>query len=127
MQKASISNNLLTFNLYQSIFFSPYSIYNALASAYAGAGGDTTKQKANVIHFDLLDSSLHSLLQVLQKDIERSNSENTQLRLANALWGQKGWPFLPEFLNLIDTYYGDCFKELDFAQAPEVSCKVINR
>jgi serpin B len=134
MQKTSISNNLFTFDLYQSmkettgnIFFSPYSIYNALAIAYAGAKGDTARQIAKVLHFDLQDSSLHSSLQALQKDIERCNSENTQLRLSNALWGQKGWPFLPGFLNLIDTHYGDCFKKVDFAQAPIVSCKEINR
>jgi serpin B len=113
MRKAAISNNEFTFDIYQklksapgNIFYSPYSIYCALAMTYAGAGGATAREMAEVLHFDPADVSQHNAMHVLQREIERCNTDITQLHIANAIWAQKGW---------------------DFAQDPKASCREINQ
>jgi serpin B len=49
-----------------------------------------------------------------------------QLTIANSLWGQKGFGFLPEFLKLTKDNYGACLEEVDFAADTEGSRKIIN-
>jgi serpin B len=49
-----------------------------------------------------------------------------QLSVANALWGQKGFPWRPEFLDLQRTRFGAGFREADFADDPEAERKRIN-
>jgi serpin B len=46
--------------------------------------------------------------------------------LANAIWGQKGEPFLKEFLDLNKNYYGAGFSQLDFINETEKSRQIIN-
>jgi serpin B len=47
-------------------------------------------------------------------------------RLANALWGQKGYNFLPSFVQTIQTHYGAEARQLDFQQATEEARLTIN-
>jgi serpin B len=61
------------------------------------------------------------------KDLNaRGGKGKYELRVANALWGQKGYGFLKEFLNLIETDYGGCLNEVDFVTAVEPARKIIN-
>ena len=46
--------------------------------------------------------------------------------MANALWGQKGFDFLPDFLKLVKDNYGAGLSELDFVKDTEGSRKTIN-
>jgi serine protease inhibitor len=108
-------NNSFALNLYQkfsksqtgNFVYSPYSISCALAMTYAGAKGETAKQMADVLRFTLPDTSLPTAFRDLQQDMEqRDEAENkVQLDIANALWGQEGESFLPEYVQLINTYY----------------------
>jgi serpin B len=128
-------NNVFAFTLYQkikeasgNIFYSPYSISNTLAMTYAGAKGETAKQMAAVLHFNLPDNTLHSTLKTIQQDlVDRNNSKSSQISIANALWGQKGVNFLPEYLKQIKNNYGGAFKTLDFIKAAEPSRLEINK
>ena len=49
-----------------------------------------------------------------------------QLSVANALWGQKGYGFLPAFLKLVRSNYGAPLNEVDFVGATEAARKTIN-
>ena len=49
-----------------------------------------------------------------------------ELRVANALWGEKTYQFLPEFLNTLARNYGAGMRLVDFVNAPEESRKTIN-
>lgn len=128
-------SNIFVFSLYQkikdsnsNIFYSPYSISSAMAMTYAGARGDTAKQMAEALHFELPDNILHTAMYSLQQDLEkRNNNQTSQLSIANALWGQKGKHFLPEYVNQINSYYNGGFKTLDFIKATEQSRKEINQ
>ena len=82
---------------------------------YAGARGDTALQMADVLHFHLPQDDLHLALSDLMQDLGDSSEESGyQLSIANALWGQQGYPFLKEFLTLVRQSYGGGFYDVDF-------------
>jgi serpin B len=101
-----------------NLFFSPYSISSALAMTCAGAEGETQAQMAKVLHFPLPEAKLNLAFDSLRKLL--NDSENTpgfQLRVANRLWGQQGFHFLPDFLQVTKADYGAELGLLDFKQA----------
>lgn len=136
MKTQVAANTDFTFSLYsklkdeskaKNLFFSPYSISTALALVYGGAGGETKKQMAKVLHFTLSDEYLHPAFGALQKKlIQEDKSRGYQLLVANALWGQKGEPFLKEFLDLTQNCYGAAIRQLDFINETEPSRQIIN-
>jgi serpin B len=122
-----------------NLFFSPYSISTALAMTYAGARGQTDTEMANVLHFPTVPSAtvpadntfartqFHSLFGTIVKDLsDRGKKDKYELHVANALWGQKGYGFLEEFLQLIKANYDGQLNEVDFIQAAEAARKTIN-
>lgn len=109
-----------------NLFFSPYSISSALAMTYAGAEGQTKSQMADVLHFPKSDAELHSAFKSLRGILETTDGKSGfQLRVANRLWGQAGFKFLPEFLQVTKTNYGAEMGLLDFKQS-EVARQTIN-
>jgi len=127
-------NNAFAVDLYAklkdaegNLFFSPLSISTALAMTYAGARGDTAAQMAQVLHFDLPQDRLHSAQGALMAKLQAQKKDRGyQLSIANALWGQKGRQFLPEFLDLTKRHYGAGLREVDFART-ERARKTINK
>ncbi len=136
IKEAVAGNSNFAFDLYGklknnnpngNLFFSPYSISTALAMTYAGARGETEKQMAAALHFTLPGPRLYPAFGVLQKQlVQDDKSRGYQLLLANALWGQKGEPFLKEFLDLNQNYYGAGLALLDFVSETENSRQIIN-
>ncbi len=142
-------NNEFAFELYAklrnkegNLFFSPYSISTALALAYSGARGQTESQMAGVLHFPViakpgteLSSTLipdrqqfASAFAGIIKDLNsRGEKGGYELRVANALWGQKNYGFLEEYLKLVKTNYDGQLNEVDFIRATEAARKTINR
>lgn len=133
-------NSAFAFDLYQALreedgnlFYSPYSISLALAMTYAGARRETAQQMADTLHFILSQDRLHPAFNSL--DIELSqrgegakgkDGEGFRLNIVNAIWGQEGYKFLPEFLDLLAENYGAGLRPLDFVNAPEESRTTIN-
>ncbi len=110
-----------------NLFFSPYSISTALAMTWAGAWAETEKQMALVLHFTLPQEYLHQTFWRLQTQLNAPDRRRGyELTVANALWGQKGYGFLKEFLELIKTNYGGGLGEVDFVTAAESARKTIN-
>jgi serpin B len=110
-----------------NLFFSPYSLSTALAMTYAGARGNTEKQMATALHFTLPQQRLYPAFGSLQKQlVQEDKSRGYRLLLANALWLQKGEPFLKEFLDLAGYYYGAGLNQLDFFNETEKSRQIIN-
>ncbi len=116
-----------------NLFFSPYSISTALAMAYAGAKGQTQAQMADVLHFptgpnDVNATKFQSVFGQIIKDLNaRGAAGDYELAVANALWGQKGYSFLKEYLLLIETNYGGGLNEVDFVGAAEAARQTINK
>jgi len=124
-----------------NLFFSPYSISTALAMAHAGARNETESQMAGVLHFPVpvnrgTDSSSKSLPDKQQfassfgniiKDLNKRGQKGSYtLTVANALWGQKDYGFLEDFLELIQTSYDGRLNEVDFITATETARQTIN-
>lgn len=132
-------NTAFAFDLYRqlageegSLFFSPYSISQALAMTYAGARGETAKQMAAALHFDLEAAALHpafgGLAQSLTGRPPLAGFEDQPFRLnvANSLWGDQQTTFLPEFLALLQSDYGAGLQAVDFRGKPEAARQQIN-
>jgi len=115
-----------------NLFFSPYSISTALAMAYAGARGQTQLQMAQAMRFpavnnDVNEMRFHSAFgQIINSLNIRGAKGDYELTIANALWGQKGYSFLKEYLLLIETNYGGGLNQVDFMAAAEVARQKIN-
>ena len=111
----------------ENLFFSPYSISTALALAWSGARGETEKQMTEVLHFPLPQEQLHPAFGALETQLnEQSKEGHYQLNVANALWGQNGYCFLPEFLDTTNKYYGAGLRTVDFVTKTEDARKTIN-
>ena len=133
-------NSALAFDLYQALreeennlFYSPYSISLALAMTYAGARGETAQQMADTLHFVLSPDSLHPAFNSLDIELsqrgegaEGTDDEGFRLNIVNAIWGQDGYEFLSEFLDVLAENYGAGLRLLDFVNTPEESRLTIN-
>ncbi len=126
-------SNQFALDLYQrlrsqegNLFFSPSSISTALAMTYAGAAGDTEAEMAKTLHFQMPNERLHAGMKALQAFWRMpDNKQGIQLNLANRLWSQKRYEFLPEFLAVTRDQYGAELARLDFAQG-EAARQTIN-
>jgi serpin B len=110
-----------------NLFFSPYSISTCLAMTYAGARGDTETQMARVLHFSKGEPGLHSSFGKLQQQLdEAAKQKGIQLDIANALWTQKGEPFLPAFLEIARNDYQANLNQADFMSS-DASADAVRR
>ncbi len=108
-----------------NVFFSPTSISTALAMAYAGARGQTAEEMARALHFSLEGEALHHAVAGLARAIETERA-GVKVSIANALWGQQGYPFNDEYLALGSEHYGAALREVDFRGATEQARTTIN-
>jgi serine protease inhibitor len=196
---AATANNAFALDLYgqlareksgKSLFFSPYSISNALVIVTEGARGQTADEMGKVLRFPpvarntgaearslpwntelihtelaalnkrfdaanqpppkALMEKLASLRKALQKANEEAKSardykvareaqrlageinklqaqiERYELRVANALWGEKTYPFKKAYLSTINRHYGASAFPVDFRRDYEGARKQIN-
>ena len=127
------ANNQFAFDLYSELdkyedgnmFYSPYSISAALAMTYEGAEGQTAEEIKSVFHFPE-DNILRPNFAAIYNDINKGN-EDYELKTGNALWAQKDFPFLPEYMSRVENYYGGKATMLDFVEETEKSRQTINR
>ena len=114
----------------KNAFFSPYSISAALGMTFAGARGNTEKQMADVLHFELPQDRLHAAFGKLGEarawPAEDERAEPYKLVTANGLWKQKDTPFLGDFLALTKKNYAAELREVDFKTDLEASRVAIN-
>lgn len=126
-------NNAFAFDLYGEIaekeagnlFLSPFSISSALAMTYVGARGDTAAQMKRTLHFDSAAEDLNPGFSALMKRFNTSG-KSYQLSVANALWGQKGTEFYPEFVDITRKYHDAGFMEVDYTYRTEEARQTIN-
>ncbi|NTW38030.1 MAG: serpin family protein [Syntrophobacteraceae bacterium] len=135
MERAVDGNTAFALQLYRklgstedNLFLSPFSISTALAMTYAGARGNTAKEMAEALHFSLEGEELHSTFAALKRNLlELERKAGVRLKVANALWPQKGYPFLREYLGLVERYYGTTATPVDYARATEQARQTINQ
>jgi serine protease inhibitor len=134
-------NTAFAFDLYQTVrsstgnlVYSPYSVSLAFAMAYGGAHGETASQMASALHYTLPEEQFHPAFDALDLDLAQrpdqaagvDQKDRFELTIANAIWGQQDWPFLPEYLDLLALNYGAGVRLVDFENAPESARRQIN-
>ena len=133
-------NSEFAFDLYRilkeedgNLFYSPYSISLALAMTYGGARGVTAEEMADALHFGLPQGRLHPAFNSLDLELasrgegaEGKDDEGFRLNVVNAIWGQRDFPFLSAYLDLLAQNYGAGLRVLDFVTDPEQSRVTIN-
>jgi serpin B len=133
-------NTAFAFDLYQALkekdgnlFYSPHSISVALAMTYAGARGETADQMADTLKFLLEQERLHPAFNWLDVELasrgegaQGKDGEGFRLNIVNAIWGQKDYSFLAEFLDVLAENYGAGLRILDFMNETEKSRVTIN-
>jgi serpin B len=137
IQALADAHNAFALDLYQQLagegknmFYSPYSIYMALLMTYAGAAGDTASQMESTLHLPYPQEEVHAVMNALDQQLKANSMVDDKpaftLNIANQLWGQAGYAFLPEFLNTLSQNYNAGLKTVDFAADPEAARELIN-
>jgi len=134
VQSLVASNTTFALNLYSqlaatpgNLFFSPYSISTCLAMVYAGARGNTELQMSQVLGFGTNQQQFASTFGDLQRELETNQEPNViELNLANALWAQEGFPFLPAFLATATNQYQANINQADFLTEADAVTEEIN-
>ncbi|MBN1696733.1 MAG: hypothetical protein JW881_04405 [Spirochaetales bacterium] len=118
----------------ENIVFSPHSISVVMAMCCAGARGSTESQIANVMHFTLGRDRLHNAFNALDLELPKRISKTIDgepvdlcvVNTANSLWGQTGYPFLDDFLDILAVNYDAGMHAVDFLSDPELCRTAIN-
>lgn len=138
INELAAANTAFTVDLYSALpeegnlFFSPLSIYMALAMTSAGARGDTLAQMEEAMHFPFTQEQLHPAFHALMSALENrqylpdDRGEGFTLNLVNSIWAQKGYAFLADFLGVLKGSYDTGVRLADFAADPDAVRDAIN-
>jgi serpin B len=118
-----------------NIVFSPFSISLALSMTLAGAETATERAMMKALQYTLTEEQIHPGFNALllaieaseQKKPEESQGNEFQLNIANSIWGQSGYPFKSNFLDILARHYGAGMYNVDFLADPEAARELINQ
>ena len=131
------ADNRFAFALYRSLigqpenrnanlFFSPFSLSSAFAVVYEGAGGSTADEIRSGFSYPGKKDDLRQGFREIDALLNRPDAGYT-LATANALWAEKTYAFLPDYIQTVRKYYGADATGMDFPGDPEGSRATINR
>lgn len=107
-----------------NLFFSPFSVFVAVAMALPGARGETADCIAGPLRFPR-DPGAHRELGSLLARLAAQREGGHTLRIANSLWLRRDLRFLDEFVGLLREHYRAQPHQADFT-AVEEACAAIN-
>lgn len=109
-----------------NIFFSPYSISTCLGLVYAGAGGETALQMAGALDMSTNPAEIGPEFGALQAELNAQQGVNgISLSVANGLWAQTSFPFLPAFLDNTSNNYDATVQQVNFiTDAPQITGQI---
>ena len=110
----------------KNLFLSPFSIQVALAMCAVGARGGTRRVMAELIDAPENVEEQNRQYARLLKSIHVEGERPFQLVTANALWGQEGYHFNPEYKKAVTDFYDGAFNEVNFVALPDEAVKSIN-
>jgi serpin B len=126
-------------NAGKNMFFSPYSISSALAMTAEGARGKTAAEMGKVLRFPTAarrvgadaqlipwkTSVIHTGMGELNKRFNRPKKPY-ELKVANALWGERTFPFRQQFVQSLNGPYGAALMQANFIRNAEAERLRIN-
>lgn len=108
----------------KNVFISPSSVAAALEMTFNGASGKTKADMAKALQIDGLDlQTLNEANRSLRLALAGADPQ-VEISIANSLWAQNGYPFLPDFIDRNREFYAAEVRSVDFANAGTVG--VIN-
>lgn len=107
-----------------NVFFSPYSIHAALALTTSGTDGATREQLAKALRLPAGDDGA-GVAGDLGRYYARPRPDFT-LAVANAAWGQAGYPWKAGWKAVAAERFAGGFREADFAKQPAAERARIN-
>jgi serpin B len=135
-EQAGAAGNDFAWDLYRNLrldpgnlFFSPASIDLALVMAWTGARGQTAQDMGRALHLDPRHAGLPELVSAAYGELQNSIAGGDgpfTLRIANRLWGQAGFDFLPTFLHPLQKDFGAGLQPVNFATDSEGARQTIN-
>ncbi len=108
-----------------NVFFSPFSITTALEMTYEGARDITAEEMRSVLHLDADDSSRRDMLKSVISRM-KSADKPYELSTANAIWVQKDYQILDDYLVLIRDVYDGEARNVDFSSDSQGARMTIN-
>jgi len=96
-----------------------------MAVAYEGAGGKTAEEMRRVLRFPENKDLMRRGNAALYGNINRHGMKY-ELNTANALWTQKDFKFINEYIAAVESYYGGKAENLDFINSADEALKRIN-
>jgi len=132
VQLAVDVSNQFCFELYEklkenggNIFFSPFSITMAMAMVFEGARGWTSGEMLDVFKFPGDEKTRLESFSAVYHLVNKKDAKYT-LHTANALWIQKDYKILPDYIKKIKEYYYGSVENVDFIHALEQARQTIN-
>jgi serine protease inhibitor len=125
----------------KNLFFSPYSMSNALAMTVEGARGQTADEMGKVLRFPeaakrLGDDAqllpwntglIHTGMAALNDRFQSKADTPYEISVANALYGEQTYPFSPDYVATIGKFYGTgAVVPVDFKNLAEAARLQIN-
>src|SRR6516162_2870931 len=110
----------------KNLFLSPFSIQVALAMCAVGARGQTRRVMAELIGAPESVEEQNRQYADLLKSVNGEGERPFQLVTANALWGQHGYHFNPEYQKAVTDFYDGAFNEVNFVAQPDEAVQSIN-
>lgn len=110
---------------FENLFFSPASIAYALAMTGLGARGTTAAEMDRELHLPADDAVVAAGFGKLMGNLA-SNDGAVTVNLANRLYGQRGTPFAPAYLALLERHFGAALEQVDYRRDPEAARGLIN-
>lgn len=108
----------------RNLFFSPVSLSGAFGMVQAGARGETEAEIARVLHYPLPREGLHPALGALMRGMAL-DQPGRRLAVANAVWVQRDYPLLADYVRLLGQDYGAAPETVDFlADAPAAAGRI---
>jgi serpin B len=110
----------------KNLFFSPFSIRVALAMCAVGARGETRQVLTELIGVPENVEEQNLQFAKLLDSIYGAGKQPFLLNMANALWGQEGYPFKSDFQETIADFYYGALHQVNFRTQPDAAVKTIN-
>jgi serpin B len=117
-----------------NVAISPASVAFALAMLEPGTVGAAQTQLRGLLHIDD-PVAFHAAMNALEQNLEArvptafnpgDDPGEITMRIANAAYLQKGYPFEPAYLTTVGSNYGPVLNEVDFGADPDAVAHQIN-
>lgn len=114
----SYNNNIFALKLFEqleknntNVFFSPFSIYDALTIAYEGAKGKSAEEMHFLLGIPNNDKTTESQFSEVLSDLK--GNPNYQLKIANAIWPKIGLVINKSYKERIEKYFHSTVQNVD--------------